>query len=94
MRAAEPDRHVGDRAEDEVDDELEIAVIARGGTDDERAEAGRDRVHREVDDPVARRAPAARAVTQLARKEHALPARQRDVLVVGGRHGHESVRTR
>ena len=45
--------------------------------EDERAEAGGDRVHREVDDPVARRAPAVGAAAQLARQQHALPARQR-----------------
>ena len=54
----------------------------------------RDRVHREVDDPVARRAPAVGAVAQLARQQHALPARQRRRArraAVG--HGLDSVRT-
>ena len=60
--------------------------------EDERAEAGGDRVHGEVDDPVARRAPAVHAAPQLARQQHPLPARQLDVLVGCGRHV-PSVRT-
>jgi hypothetical protein len=93
VRAAEPQRHEGDRPEREVDGKGQLAVVAGRRAEDERAEAGGDRVHRGVDDPVARRTPAARAIAQLAGKEHALPARQRHVFLGNGGHGHGSLRT-
>ena len=50
-------------------------------------------VHREsTTQSRAERRPS-RAVAQLARQQHALPARQRDVVVDGGRHRPDSVRT-